>query len=152
MRPVGAHIQIIGQSDAACANWIAEGGHVTLSRAAFGGRTSLAPKRAAALTVFPQDLLMDVAPASEECIRRDLAKAVVRLLDGGFLDPNNDGTIGPASVTYGVSPLASASDLKTDVTAALDAFRATWILRSGSLRPAWLRRSAYLGAAPSNST
>ncbi len=132
LRPVAANSPVIGQTEAAVAYWISEGAHITLSRAVFDTRTSLGVKRAAALTVYPQDLLLDVDPASEESVRRDLAKSVVRLLDSGFLDPMNDGSVGPASVTYGVSPLASANDIKTDIDAAVAAFAgdletAVWI-------------------------
>ncbi len=132
LRPVAAHSPVIGQTEAAVAYWISEGAHITLSRAVFDTRTSLGVKRAAALTIFPQDLLLDTDPASEESVRRDLAKSVVRLLDAGFLDPTNSGAVGPASVTYGVSPLASANDIKTDIDAAVAAFAgdldsAVWI-------------------------
>ena len=51
-----------------------ERNHLVARRLRFG--TSLGVKRAAALTVYPQDLLLDVDPASEESVRRDLAKSV----------------------------------------------------------------------------
>lgn len=90
------------------AYWVGEGDVKPLSRSAFDS-IELTFNKVAGIVPMTQELMMFSNPSAELKVRDGLLAAVAYLTDRDFLDPTKAVTTGvsPASVTYGVTPIAA---------------------------------------------
>jgi hypothetical protein len=123
LRRVPLRVRLISAATGTTAYWVGEGHPVPVSAATYE-EDSLEPLKCVALTVVTDELLNSSDPAAERVVRDDLVRAVSDAINVTFIDPANSGSAGvkPASITNGVSGIASSGDEKTDVMALLEAF------------------------------
>jgi len=143
LRRVPLATRCLSQDVGAGAGFIAEGSPIPVTVAEFSG-AALYPETCGAIVVITDELARSSDPAAETVISRDLSRACVQARDAQFIDPAKDGTVGPASVTNGVSPThstgASVAQVDADLATAQNAFLAaggnlafaTWVLAERS--------------------
>lgn len=128
-RRVPFRTPLITQTATTTAYWVGEGQPKPLSKAGFT-RTTLLPYKAAALTAATMEVLRDSSPSAETIIRDDIAKSVAQKLDQDFLDPDKglDANVSPASISNGLTPIAStgrdADSVRADIVAVMAAYLA----------------------------
>jgi HK97 family phage major capsid protein/HK97 family phage prohead protease len=109
--------------------WVGEGQPKPVSKPTFAS-TYLLPFKVAAISVATMELLRDSSPSVDAILRNDLAKAVAARIDEDFMDPQKgaDGTVSPASITNGLTPINSsgrdADSVRADIVSALSAWLA----------------------------
>jgi HK97 family phage major capsid protein len=123
LRNVPMNVRMQLMTEGFTAYWVGGGKSKPLSKAAVEGDT-LRPLKVAVVTALTREFLRHASPASEERFRTDMIRAIAEAIDAAFIDPANTGTtdVMPASVTNGVTPLASAGDPATDLAALVTAF------------------------------
>jgi HK97 family phage major capsid protein len=128
LRMVPFDIRMSRQTGGASAGWVGEGKPKPLSRQAFDAVT-LGHTKLAVITVITEELARFSSPNAEVIIRNDLGKAVVQTMDSDFVDPDNAGTanVKPASITNGVTPIASVGNTEANVRTDLGALFGEWI-------------------------
>jgi HK97 family phage major capsid protein len=102
--------------------WVGEGRAKPLTYIE-GARTTLEPLKVANIAVLTEEVLRDSSPSAEMIIRDELAAALRERLDTDFIDPAKAASAGvsPASITNGVTPVASAGGTADDVRADIQA-------------------------------
>lgn len=115
-RRVPLRTRLIGAASGASAAWVGEGQAVPVSSAVYN-ESALPGRKVSALIVLTQELMRSADPAAESFIREDMVSAVVEAIDATLLDPANNGVadIKPASITNGITPIASTGDGLQDV-------------------------------------
>lgn len=105
------------------AYWVGEGGRKLPTSFSLRHDT-LSKFKVAALAVLSMENIQDSDGKSDVWVRNELVRVLNEALDLAFIDPANSGTpnVKPASVTNGVTPLASAGDVEADVNAAIRAY------------------------------
>jgi Phage capsid family len=123
LRRVSLNTRTTLMSTGFSAHWVGGGKAKPLSKAALTGDT-LTPLKVAVLTAITKELLRNTSPTSEARLRADMLRAIAEALDAAFIDPANAGIadVMPASITYGVSPIASSGNPGTDIAALIAAF------------------------------
>ena len=125
--------------------WVGEGQSKPVTSAAFA-RTVLLPLKVAAITVVSEELVRSAALSAETLLRDELARALQAKVDTDFIDPAKAAVanVSPASITNGVTPIASSGDLaddvRVDIAALMGAFIAAnsppksgvWIMEEGT--------------------
>lgn len=122
MRRVPFNVRMPRQTGGGTAQWVGEGKPKPLTQQAFDS-VSLAYMKLAVISVITEELARFSSPSAETIIRDDLAKSVIEASDSDFVDPDNAGTanVKPASITNGVTPLASAGNSEANARADLGA-------------------------------
>jgi capsid protein len=123
LRRVPLNVRLISATTGVTAYWVGEGAPAPVSVATYA-EGSLDPCKVVALTIATQELLDSSDPAAEQALRNDLLAANAEAIDRTFIDPTNGGSAGvkPASVTYGLTPIASTGDADDDIAKLLAAF------------------------------
>lgn len=127
LRTVPFHTRLLSQTSGGTAYWTGEGNPAPLTKTDFAG-TTLTPLKITALSVITQELAMDSSPSAELLIRDDLRNAIVERMDIDFIDPTKAASSGvsPASITNGVTAIAStgvdADAIRADVQALLGTY------------------------------
>ena len=134
LRRVPFNIRMPRQTGGGTAQWVGEGAPKPLTRQSFDF-VSLAYMKLAVITVITEELARFSSPSAETIIRDDLAKAVIAQMDADFIDSDNAGVanIKPASITWGVTPIASAGNTEAAIREDVRALFAQWI--SNNLNP-----------------
>lgn len=120
LRNVPFNMRAVSQTSGGTAYWTGEGRAKPLTRFAFAS-TTLGFTKVAAISVLTDELVRFSAPSAEAIVRDALRDVIVERMDEDFIDPSNAGTanIKPASITNGVTPLASqgnsANDIRADI-------------------------------------
>jgi len=101
--------------------WVGEGAPIPVSSLSLD-TTSLGPTKIAEIMVLSLELLQDSRPSAEALVRRDMVAEVARFGDVQFIDPTvTASATNPASITNGVTPIASTgatvAAINTDVQA-----------------------------------
>lgn len=127
--PFDAPIPVEGV--AASASWVGETMPTPLSSIGFAGPVFLAPTKASILVSMTEELQRFSVTGAETFISDSLVKSTVAFLDRALLDPTFAAGSGPASITHGVTPIASsgttATAIATDLRTALRAITAAGI-------------------------
>lgn len=138
LRHIPFNVKVAGVTSGSSVGWVGEGKAKPVSQMAFGSRT-LARYKAAGIVVLTDELVRESSPSAEAAVRSDLTAAMAQFLDQQFVDPAVAGTPGvsPASITNGITPVASSGTdlmaLHTDLKAAIGKFIAAKIpLSSGT--------------------
>lgn len=128
---------LLSETGGGDAYWVGEGKPKPLT--SFGyGRTSLQPLTVATICAVTEKLLRRSSVQADQLLRDSLASAVAARLDVDFIDPAKAASSGvsPASITNGVTPVASSGNdadaVRADIKAAMSAFiAANNLLTSG---------------------
>jgi HK97 family phage major capsid protein len=105
----------------AATGWVAEAGVIPVTSEQFDS-IDTANEKMASIIVITNDLIRFGDPDVDALLREDLAKSSAQALDTSFLDPTSPAIAGvrPASITYGLTPIASSGNIATDVKALLN--------------------------------
>lgn len=101
--------------------WVGEGAPIPVSSLSLD-TTSMGPTKIGEILVLSVELLQDSRPSAEALIRRDMVAEVARFSNAQFIDPTVTASASnPASITNGVTPIASTgssvAQINTDVQA-----------------------------------
>lgn len=122
-REVPLNTRLLTLTTAAIAYWVSSGTPKPLTRFSLVGET-LPPLKEAALVVTTAEVVKLSNPQTEQRFNADLQRALIELMDQTFIDPANAGVAdeSPASITSGVTPIASTGDPGEDIAALIGAF------------------------------
>lgn len=143
LRAVPFNVPLVGQTAGGDGYWVGEGKAKPLTQLAFGANM-LQPLKVANIAVLTEELLKRASLPADTMIRDQLVAALTARLDIDFLAPAKAAVAGisPASITNGVTGIASAGNdaaaIRADVQAVFAAFLAgnnvpstgVWIMRS----------------------
>lgn len=130
LRRIPFNVRIAAQTSGATAAWVGEGAAKPVTKMDFND-VELRWAKIAAITVITEELIRFSDPAAERLVRDELARSVIERMDIDFVNPlkSANGNISPASITYGVSPIAStgttAADIRCDINALFAGFDAS---------------------------
>lgn len=113
LRRVPFNVRIPGKTTAGTAKWVGEGARKPVTASGYEA-TTLGWSKIAAISVVTDELARFSDPAILELVRDDLTDAVVERMDVDFVDPTKAAGTGtglsPASITNGVTPVASSGN------------------------------------------
>lgn len=124
LRRVPFNVRIPGKTSAGSAAWVGEGYRKKVTKSGYEAQT-LTWAKIAAISVVTDELSRFSDPAIQTLVRDDLADAVIERMDIDFVDPDKavgtGASASPASVTNGVTPIASsgtdADSVRADIAA-----------------------------------
>jgi HK97 family phage major capsid protein/HK97 family phage prohead protease len=126
LRRVPFNVRIPGKTSAGSAAWVGEGYRKKVTKSGYEAQT-LTWSKIAAISVVTDELSRFSDPAIQTLVRDDLADAVIERMDIDFVDPDKavgtGASASPASVTNGVTPIASSG---TDADAVRADIAALW--------------------------
>ena len=145
LRRIPFRVPVGSQTSGGAGYWVGEGQAKPLTKFDFA-KVVLEPLKVANICVVTEELLRYAAIAAETLLRDQLAAALTARIDTDFIDPAKTAVpnISPASITNGVTPIASsgvdADAVRADVASLIDAFiaasnpaaGATWIMSAGT--------------------
>lgn len=127
LRRVPFNVSIAGQTSGGTGYWVGQGAPKPLTR--FDFTTFNIPfSKVAAISVLTEELIRFSNPSAETVVRDQLAAALIERLDIDLLDPNKAevANVSPASITNGVTPIAStgndADAIREDVRLMMQAY------------------------------
>lgn len=129
LRRVPFNIRYNQQTSKGTGYWVGEGAGKPLTSMGVSPNTLLWAK-VACIAVITQELARFSSPSAETMVRDELARAIIERMDIDFVDPNKGlvSGVSPASITNGVTPIASSgtepSAVRTDFQALFAAFLA----------------------------
>lgn len=128
LRRVPFRTPLIGQTGGGQAYWVGEGKPKPLTAFDFS-RSTLDELKVATITVVTEELLRKSSPAADGMLRDALAAAVAERIDTDFIDPSKAASAGvsPASITNGVTAIASAGATADDIREDVRALMATFV-------------------------
>lgn len=128
LRNVPFNVPLVGQTEGGEGYWVGEGKAKPLTRFGFE-RNILDIYKVANIAVVTEELLRRSSPAAEALIRDSLASAIAARLDTDFINPAKAAVAGvsPASITNGLTPVASTGGDADAVRADIRALMATFI-------------------------
>lgn len=143
LRRVPFRVPLIGQSTGGAAYWTAEGAAKGLTKFDFT-RATLEPLKVANIAVLTEELLRDSSPSADMLVRDQLAAALRERLDIDFVDPTKAASAGvsPASITNGVTPVASSGSTAENVRCDIGALFGDFIAANNAPTTAVLVMSA----------
>jgi HK97 family phage major capsid protein/HK97 family phage prohead protease len=127
LRNVPFRVPLVSQTGKGNGYWVGEGKAKPLTKFSFA-RTTLEPLKVANITVATEEALRATSPAADVLLRDSLADALRERLDLDFVDPTKAASAGisPASITNGVTPVASSGNdadaVRADLKALFEAF------------------------------
>lgn len=128
LRRVPFNVAIAGQTSGGLGYWVGEGKAKPLTKFDFD-RQVLGWSKVAAISVITEELARFSSPSAEMLVRDGLRDAIVERLDIDFVDPAHAATanVSPASITNGVTPIASGGATADDIREDLQALMASFI-------------------------
>lgn len=138
LRKVPFNVQIPMQTGGSTINWVGEAAAKPVGELAFDTLT-LGINKVAGIVVLTDELVKLSTPSAEQFVRDDLLKQTTKFLDSQFVDPSVTASAGvrPASVTNGVTPVASsgvsADAFRQDLRALRAAFNAANLSTEGAV-------------------
>lgn len=127
LRRVPFKIKVPRQTAVASVGWVGENKPKPVSKSAFDSIT-FDHFKIAGIIALTEELVRLSNPSAEMLARNDLADGIVELMDNDFIDPDKAAVANtsPASITYGVTPVAATgtaySHLKADVKSVFQKF------------------------------
>lgn len=127
LRNVPFRVPLIGQSTGGAGYWVGEGAPKPLTKFDFT-RSTLEPLKVANIAVLTMEAIRDSSPSADLIVRDQLVAALRARLDTDFIDPAKAASAGvsPASITNGITPIASAGvdadGVRADIKALFAAF------------------------------
>jgi HK97 family phage major capsid protein/HK97 family phage prohead protease len=130
IRKVPFNIKVPREIGETTAYWVSQGSPKPVSKGALDTVT-LDFNKVAGLTFLTKELMRFSTPSAEQVMVNSLTKAITKLTDNDFLDPNKAlvSGVSPASITNGVTPITatgnSADAFDADFTDMLAAYTAS---------------------------
>jgi len=127
LRRVPFRTALLSQTGKGTGYWVGEGKAKPLTSIT-GERTTLEPLKVANIAVVTEEVLRDSSPSAEMILRDELAAALRERLDTDFINPAKSASanISPASITNGISAIASsgtdADAVRADIQAIFGEF------------------------------
>jgi len=117
------NIKIPAQTSGGNAYWVGEGKPKPLTKFDFS-QIELRWAKIATIAVLTEELVRFSNPSADALVRNALADAVRARMDIDFIDPAKaaSANVSPASITNGVTPIASTGDVSADLDALYTAF------------------------------
>lgn len=139
LREVPFNIRIPAQTSGGSANWVGEGKAKPLTKFDFES-IQFSFAKVAAIAVLTDELIRFSTPAADALVRNALAEAVIARLDADFVNPLKAevANVSPASITNGISAIASTGNPDDDAAAAFGEFVAAELQPTGAV---WLMSS-----------
>jgi len=112
------NIKIPAQTSGGSAYWVGEGKPKPLTKFDFS-QIELRWAKIASIAVLTEELVRFSNPSADTLVRNALAEAVRARMDIDFIDPAKAvvANVSPASITNGVTPIASTGDVSADLDA-----------------------------------
>lgn len=128
LRRVPFNVPLVGQTEGGAGYWVGEGKAKPLTRFGYE-RNILDIYKVANIAVVTEELLRRSNPAAEAMLRDNLAAAIAARLDTDFINPAKAAVAGvsPASITNGVTAVASSGGDADAIRADIRALMATFI-------------------------
>jgi HK97 family phage major capsid protein len=122
-RDVPLRTRLINVGSGARGYWVGQSKPKPLSKPTLAGAV-MDPRKVAAIIVATAESVKAPGPKAEAVFQSDLTRAVAEELDTAFIDSANAGIAGemPASITNGVTHLASSGNPGSDITALIEHF------------------------------
>jgi HK97 family phage major capsid protein len=122
LRKVPFNTKVPAQSGGGTYGWVGEGKPKPVTKLAFTS-TTLPMHKSAGIIVITEELARLSNPDAEDVARADMIAGIATFVDSQFIDPASAAVAGvkPASVTNGVTPIASIGPLN-DLVAIANAF------------------------------
>lgn len=120
-------VPLVGQTSGGSGYWVGEGEAKPLTKFD-SSRTTLEPLKVANIAVLTMEAIRDSSPSVDLIVRDQLVAALRERLDVDFINPSKAAAAGvsPASITNGVTPIASAGTdadaVRADIRALFAAF------------------------------
>lgn len=114
------NVRIPGQTSGGNAYWVGEGAPKPLTKFDFND-VELRWAKLANIAVVTEELIRFSSPSAERLVRDSLASAIIAKADTDFVDPTKaaSSNVSPASITNGVTAIASlgntAADIRCDI-------------------------------------
>ena len=127
LNSVPFNIRWIGETVDGDAYWVGEGKPKPLTKFGYAAQT-LGFAKLATITVITQETARFSSPSAETLARNGLARAISRRMDIDFVNPAKAAVPGvsPASITNGLTPIASsgndAASVRQDIAALIGAY------------------------------
>lgn len=127
LRSIPFNVHVRGQTSGGTGYWVGQGAPKPLTKFDFED-IYMSWSKVANIAVLTEELLRFSNPSAEMLVRDSLAAALLERLDTDFVDPAvaEVANVSPASITNGVTPIASsgtdANAVRTDVQAAVTQF------------------------------
>jgi len=144
------NIKVQRQITVSSVNWVGEGKPKPVSKGSFDTVT-LGYFKIAGIVGLTDEIVRFSSPAAEALVRDELAKAIIKLMDKDFLDPEKAAVANtsPASVTNGVTPISASgtaySNFVTDFGLVMANFDAAEIDTSSLVMITRARQARTLG-------
>ena len=128
LRNVPFNVPLVGQTEGGQGYWVGEGKAKPLTKFGYE-RSVLDIFKVANIAVATEELLRRSSPAAEALLRDNLAAAIASRLDTDFINPAKAAvaSVSPASITNGLTPVASSGNDADAVRADIRALMATFI-------------------------
>lgn len=151
LRQVPFNIRVHAQVSGGSASWVGQGKAKPLTKFDFESIT-FGHAKVAAIAVLTDELIRFASPAADALVRNALAEAVIARLDTDFVDPGKAevANISPASITSGITAVASTGIPDSDAEAAFGQFvkanlqptGAVWLMSSTNALALSMRKNA----------
>ena len=144
------NIKVQRQITVSSVNWVGEGKPKPVSKGSFDTVT-LGYFKIAGIVGLTDEIVRFSSPSAEALVRDELAKAIIKLMDKDFLDPEKAAVANtsPASVTNGVTPITASgtaySNFVTDFGLVMANFDAAEIDTSSLVMITRARQARTLG-------
>jgi len=104
-------------------SWVGENAPKPVTKFTLGS-TTLTWSKIAAIIALSEELTRLSTPSAEDVVRREMVAGISQFMDQQFIDPTVAAVAGvsPASITNGITPIATTADPVKDVTAIFAAF------------------------------
>jgi HK97 family phage major capsid protein len=124
LRRIPFNVRITGQTSGGEGYWVGEGAPKPVTEFDFNA-VELRWAKVANIAVLTEELIRFSSPSAERLVRDALAEALIARLDIDFITPSKAAVanVSPASITNGVTPIASSG---TTADALRDDLRALW--------------------------
>lgn len=131
------NVRIAGQTSGGAAGWVGEGAPKPLTAFDFNA-VELRWAKVAAIAVLTNELIRFSNPQAERLVRNALAGAVIERIDIDFVNPAKAAVanVSPASITNGLTPIASSGSTADDIRADVQALWAPFIAARNAPRNA----------------
>lgn len=131
------NVRIAGQTSGGSAGWVGEGAPKPLTAFDFNA-VELRWAKVAAIAVLTNELIRFSNPQAERLVRDALAGAVIERIDIDFVDPAKAAVtnVSPASITNGITGIASSGNTADDIRADVQALWAPFIAARNAPRNA----------------
>jgi len=128
LRRIPFNVSIVGQTSGGSAGWVGEGAPKPLTKFDYND-VNLRWAKVAAIAVITDELLRFSNPGAEALVRDNLAAAVIERLDIDFVNPAKAAVsnVSPASITNGVTPIASSGTDEDAIRADIKALMQTYL-------------------------